>query len=192
MKSRTGKLLVVWNVVLTTLVLILLGLYASAAQAANDPPVQVFQANQDHAGGKGTATDGRIEVKTHGEWTVIQKLTLDLSGNHNHECAVVANARIFNAPGNSEDNKYELVLTLDNPDPQIELPTTRFIDFDNGRWVWDYDDQSITSANLYHMTNEAHTLYWLARKISENANPPSYMNVQNSTLWAMCVKKKLL
>ncbi len=192
MNSRTNRLLVLWNVVLTTLVLLLLGLYASAAQAANDPPVRVFQANADHTGGRGVGSTATIQVKTHGDWTLLQKLSVDLNGATNHECAAVASSRVFNASGNAEDNKYEFVLTLDDPDPQGTLATTRVIDFDDDRVISDHDDQEVTSSSLYHATNEAHTFYWFARKISEDGKPPTYMSVQNSTLWVLCVKKILL
>lgn len=191
MKSRTTKLLVVWNIVLSTLVLVLLGLYASAAQAAADPPVKAFQANTDHNGGRGTNSTEKISV-THGnKWTLIQKLSVDLSGTHNHECAVTANSRAYNEPGNTEDNKYEFVLTLDDSNPSTNLATTRTIDFDNGRVFYDHDDTAVTSSALYHATNEPHTFYWFARKLSDDANPPSHMTIENSTLWAVCVKKLL-
>lgn len=191
MKSHAVRLLVLWNVVLTTLVVLLLGLYASAAQAANDPPVRMFQEGiqDDHiAGGKGLTSTKPVDVSLRDQWTLIQKMTLNLAGNHNHECAVIASSNVSNAPGNSEDNKYEFVLTLDNPDPTLDLATTRYIDFDNGRSTIDHNDMEVTAPVMYHMTNEVHTVYWFAKKISEHANPPSKMTVVNNTLTALCVK----
>lgn len=191
MKSRTIRLLVLWNVVLTTVVILLAALYASAAQAASDPPVRMFQetVDQDHvAGGKGLTSTKPVEVALRDRWTLIQTMTLNLAGNHNHECALIASSNVSNAPGNSEDNKYELIMTLDDPDPKLDLATTPYIDFDNGRSVTDHNDMEVTASVLYHATNEVHTVYWFAKKISEHANPPSKMTVVNNTLTASCVK----
>lgn len=189
MKTPSIKLLLLWNVSLTMLVLLLLGLYATAAQAANDPPLRAFYATSDHgSSGKGVGNTRPIQVTSRTSWTLLQKLTVNLSGNHNHECAVMASSNVFNTPGNSEDNKYEFVLTLDDPNPSETLATTRFLDFDNERTVSDQIDTEVTSTALYHATNEPHTFYWLARKVSPNASPPSVMTVARTTMWVLCVK----
>ena len=192
MKSRAVKLLVIWNVVLSTLVLILLGLYTSAAQAANDPPVQMYQAPQaEPAGGKGTTSTTPVDVQARDKWTLVQKLSVDFTGKLNHECVVIASTNASNAPGNSEDNKYEFILTLDDPNPIADTATARTIDFDNGRTVIDHNDMEVTASVLYHMTDEPHTFYWFAKKISENAATPAKMTAVNNTLSALCVKQLL-
>lgn len=192
MKSRTVKLLVVWNVILSTLVLVLLGLYASAAQAANDPPVRVYQAaSAEPAGGKGTNSTTPVSVQAHDKWTLVQKLSVDFTGLLNHECVVIASSNVSNAPGNSEDNKYEFILTLDDSNPKTDTATSRIIDFDNGRSVIDHNDMEVTASILFHMTDEPHTFYWFAKKLSTNGNPASTMSVANNTLSALCVRQLL-
>lgn len=192
MSSRLTRLLVFWNVVLTALFLVVIGLYASAAQASNDPPVRAFTATTAHtnaARGNGTATP--VQVNRRDKWTQLLKVQANLAGTHNHECTVIVSSNAFNAPGNSEDNKYEFVLTLDDPNPNATLATTRVIDFDNGRAITDHDDMEVSATAVYHATNEPHTFYWMARKLSENASPPSAMTVAASTMSVVCVKNIL-
>ncbi len=190
MNSRMIKALLIWNVILSTLVLLLIGLYASAAQAANDPPVRMFQTPLDHgASGKGGASTTPVEIKARDKWTLVQKLSVNLTGDHNHECAVIASSNASNAPGNSVDNKYQFILTLDDPNPNANTATTRTIDFDDGRTVTDHNNMEVTAAILYHATNEPHTFYWFAKKLSEDANPAATMTVVNTTLTAVCVKR---
>jgi hypothetical protein len=189
MRSHFVRWLMLWNIGLTVLLLLTIGMYASAAQASADPPVRAFAASTAHiAAARGNGTTTPIQVTRRDQWTKLLQVKADLSGTHNHECTVMVSSNAFNAPGNSEDNKYEFVLTLDDPNPTFALATTRVIDFDNGRIISDHNDMEVSSTAVYHATNEPHTFYWMARKLSENANPPSAMTISASTMSVICVK----
>ncbi|MBI4670563.1 MAG: hypothetical protein HY741_02695 [Chloroflexi bacterium] len=79
-------------------------------------------------------------------------------------------------------------MTLDDRNPTTAYPTHRELDFDNGRVITDHDDSEVSATAVFHATNEPHTFYWLARKISENASPPSKMTIPPSTMSIICVK----
>ncbi|MCC7163114.1 MAG: hypothetical protein IT331_11510 [Anaerolineae bacterium] len=74
------------------MVLIGLALYATAAQAANDPPVRVFTADayDVRGGGSASAVDGVINGTTPD--TLRTVTTTRLSAGHPHVCVVVASA----------------------------------------------------------------------------------------------------
>ncbi|MBI4670564.1 MAG: hypothetical protein HY741_02700 [Chloroflexi bacterium] len=105
MNSRLVRFLVFWNVASSVLLLVAIAMYASAAQAANDPPVRAFTASTAHVGSaRGGATMNPIEVSRRDVWTQLLKVSVNLSDNHNHECTAIVSSHAYNYPGNSEDN----------------------------------------------------------------------------------------
>ena len=92
-KRSLTKVLVMWNVALSVLVLVGMALYASAAQAANDPPVRVYSANLDDVGADGDATVTNKTVNST-SYTELRKITTErLGAAHPHADAVHARPR---------------------------------------------------------------------------------------------------
>jgi hypothetical protein len=112
MENPKFKLLFTWNVVLTVMLVVVIGIAAVGVQAANDPPVQVYTASLDHAGGAaGTSRTTNTSV-TSTSYQVILTLTVNFTGqSHNHQCFAIGSANLINpATGGDTGNRYNISL----------------------------------------------------------------------------------
>src|SRR5919202_4377410 len=100
MNSRSFKLLVAWNIVLTVLFLVSLVLNATWAQAASDPPVRVFTASPEHGVGSGSETTADFKITRNDTWTELLSVRVDLGTTHKHNCAVFASSDVSTNGGN--------------------------------------------------------------------------------------------
>ncbi len=94
--KRTNRLLITWLAVLTVLLLISLGLNASWAQAAADPPVHVYTTAPNDYGGAHSESEfvPELEINSAGNGNVIVQKTITLSTLHKHTCLVTASAEV--------------------------------------------------------------------------------------------------
>lgn len=127
--ERSLRLLKTWNVVLTVLLLASLGANAAWLQAAADPPIRVFGASADDAGGGGSFAEGDMPVLS--EYTLESPLTLvsvntsHLSRNHGHTCLVTASAKVYH-PTNPSSGIVIVGLSMGRS-REIHPPTERWV-----------------------------------------------------------------
>jgi hypothetical protein len=128
--ERSMRLLKTWFVVLSVLLLVSLGANAVWVQASSDPPIRVYTANADDAGGGGSATtiDFPITPPSGSEPPVIlgSVTTRNLSRHHDHICLVTASARVGFPGANPPVNSGRAVFGLSRgTDSEILLTSER-------------------------------------------------------------------
>lgn len=186
MNSRLVKLILFWNAVLTALLLGSLLVNANFAMAANDPPVKVFTAHAQHAGGlDGGGTTTNVSINSDTSWT--QLLTVDLgfgTQTHNHQCVAIASADIFNPLSGPTHNNYLFDVTLDLPGGgSTDSPGTRSADLINNSSTSTVESVT-TNRAFFNIGNGAHTVYFLGRKTTGSANG----TVGDSSMSVICMK----
>lgn len=186
MNTQKYRLVVIWNLVLTTLLIITLAFVAVSVQASNDPPVEVFTASLDHgvgAAGTGTTTD--VHVAGTG-YTTILSVPVDFTGqNHNHQCFVSGSANVENpATGGKTGFRYDFTTKMDTAVSSFAVMTLEMSDNPS------HDDANffpVTTTRIYTgVSAAAHTFSLVAREQSA-ANPD--MTVTNATITVLCFKK---
>lgn len=114
MNERRFRLLLIWNAVLTLLLLVSLAGNAMWVQASNDPPVQVASAQLDDVGG-GFGTNTSTVVVDSSAYTKISTAKLTMSGGHTHICLATASAFTNGAAASYHD----FAIALDNPQQPV-------------------------------------------------------------------------
>lgn len=187
MNARTTKLIVIWNVVLTVLLIASLGANALWVQAANDPPAQVFYATQEHpASANWAAAFVDKTVTSSAAWTELLNLTIHLPGTHKHQCAAIASMELINPGGGTTDNQYEFTPTIDNPSGAGHDASLRSIDFDDNGGIDDTNLLEVSTVRLFANINPgAHTLRLVGRKLSAT---DENLTVNDSGMVVLCFK----
>lgn len=182
-KRSLTKLLVLWNVALSVLVLVGMALYASAAQAANDPPVRVYSANSDDVGGGGTGgtADNTIDGTAPDQLRIVT--TSNLSANHPHVCIVTASASAKYA-GNGT---YIFGLSMDNAGATVSSSDRRIEMFDNGG-INDDSYEEVSTVYVFNDVMGSHDFRFSARK---SAAGNGSLVVDASSMSVVCLKKNL-
>lgn len=126
MNKRTIKLLVLWNVALTVLLLASVAFNASLAQAAIDPPVKIYTAHADSIGGDHSQSTAGMSVNKSTGYDTLLSTSVSLSTSST--CLVTASASV-NAAGSS--STHDVGLNVDSTtsvkaasDREIYFPTT--------------------------------------------------------------------
>jgi hypothetical protein len=185
MNDSKYKLLVIWNVILSTLLLLAIGVAAAGVQAANDPPVQVFSATLDHGVGvTGNATANNVTLDTT-SWKPILSVPVNFAGQaHNHQCIVVASANLENPTSNTTGHRYDFSLAIDG---STSLWSLMQVEMSDNASVDDANFVPVSTNRIFtDMSPAAHTLNFVGRK--EAAGSPSLV-VTNSSVSVICVKK---
>jgi hypothetical protein len=186
MNTRAFRLLLIWNIVLTILLLIALAFAAVSAQAANDPPVKVYSASLEHNSG---ATGGGAANKTISSTTFTDILTVNVNfgtQTHNHQCVVIPSARVDNPAVNKTGLLYDFAVTYDS------FPATSYnlshmtLEFSDHASFDDVDTVPVTTNRVFtNIGNGMHTLRFQARK-GAAANPT--LTITNAYMSVICVK----
>jgi hypothetical protein len=187
MKIPSIKILFTWNLVLTTLLLVMIGITAVSVQAANDPPVKVYSANFDHnSGTNGTGTDAD-RVITGTAWQNVLSVGVDFTGqSHNHHCVVIGSANVVNpASGGHTGFRYDFSIRQDGGGvSNWSKMTMEFSDNPS------HDDENYVPVTVHRLwtnvTPGAHTFDLVSRK--QNAGNPN-LTITNSTFSVLCFKK---
>jgi hypothetical protein len=187
MKVPSIKILFTWNLVLTTLLLVMIGITAVSVQAANDPPVKVYSANLDHnSGTNGTGTTVNKVINGTG-WQTILSVPVDFTGQtHNHHCVVIGTANAVNpAGGGNTGFRYDFSTRLDGGGGSSwALMTLELSDNPS------HDDANFVPVTISRLWTElepgAHTLDFIARE--QNAGNPN-LTITNATVSALCFKR---
>lgn len=187
MSARTTKLIVIWNVVLTVLLIASLGANALWVQAANDPPVQVFSTTQEHpASSNWAATFNDKTVTSSVAWTELLELTINLPGSHKHQCAAIASMELINPGGGTTDNQYEFTPTLDNTSGAGHDASLRTIDFDDNGSIDDTNFLEVSTVRFLANINPGpHTFRLVGRKLSA---ADENLTVNDSGMVVLCFK----
>jgi hypothetical protein len=181
--GRILKAVVTWNIVLTVMFVIAMGLYAASAQAANDPPVKVFTAHLDDVGGGGAVatSDNTINGTAPDQLAIVTTNTL--GAGHPHTCLVVASA----AAKYAGKGTYVFGLSMDNAAATNVGSERRIEMFDNGG-IEDDSWEEVSSTYVYDGVMGSHDFRWSARK---SAGADSNLIVDAATLSVVCVKKNI-
>lgn len=185
MNTRWLKIVLIWNAVLTALLLASLLANANFALAANDPPVKVFTARSAHAGGlDGSGTTTNVSLNSDSTWA--QLMTVDVNfgtQTHAHQCVAIASADVFN-PLSGTHNAYYFDLTVGLPNGgSTDGPGTRSIDLVNSSSAPTIQNVT-TNRAFFNIQNGVHTVYFLGRKASGSANA----TVGDSSMSVICMK----
>lgn len=184
MNSRLVKLILFWNAVLTALLLGSLLVNANFAMAANDPPVKVFTATLDHAGGvDGGATTTNAALTSAATWTQLVSVNIDFGAQtHVHHCVAIGSADVIN-PFSGTSNTYRFDLTLDSTTSDADTGTGRVVNF--------YTSSSSVSAQnvttnriFYNVPNQQHTIRMMGQKFAGAMNT----NVTDASISVICTK----
>lgn len=181
------KLLVAWNIVLSTaLVLVVLGVVVSAAQAANDPPVKVYTATLDHQSGiAGTGTE-MDKVINSTDYQTILSVPVSFAGQtHEHYCVVLASANVVNpATGGNTGYRYDFTVGVNGTYSgwaRMVLEMSDNPSHDDPNYV------PVTTQRMFGPHSAAgHTFTFVARK--QAASNPN-MTIDNASMTVICFKK---
>lgn len=177
------KVLMMWNIALTVLILIGLGLFATAAQAANDPPVRVFTANANDLRGGGNATTANDTITGTLPDTLVSIQSTTLSPNHPHICVVSASATAQHSVGSGV---YHFGLSLDG----VTAPASdRLIEMFDNPGINDDSFEEVSSVYVWNDVRGAHIFRFFAHK---DGAGDSNLIVDASSISVICVKKNLV
>lgn len=180
------KLLVAWNIVLTTaLVLVVLGVVVSSVQAANDPPVKVYTASLEHASGiVGTGRTTNVTIDSTVYQTILS-LPVNFTGQtHLHYCVAMGSANVINPASSSTGHRYDFSVRGDATVSNYAMMTLEMSD--NGG-VDDPNFVPVSTQRVFDALSAApHTFYFVARK--QAAGSPN-MVVENASFTVICFKK---
>ena len=178
MRSRTVKLLVAWNVVLTLLVFTGLTTSGSGAEAS----VFSVSSGQNHGGDGSSATaDDQIESTTPD--ALVSVTTTGLSDDHPHICLITASAEATFAGTGT----YIFGLSLDGAATTAAASDRRIEMFNNSGIEDDSHEEVTTTLAFANLTGD-HTFTFSARK-STSGN--GTLKVSASSITAVCEKKDL-
>lgn len=185
MNKRVLKIILIWNAVLTALLIGSLLMNANFALAANDPPVQVFTAHADHAGGEnggGTVTNFNIYSNT--VWSQLLTVNVDFkTQTHNHQCVAIASADVINPYTGNPHNAYRFDIALDSGTTGDDTISGRTLDFVNS--TTGSSVQTVTTNRaFFEIPNGVHTVYFLAKKFT--GSPTAV--VSDSSMSVICMK----
>ncbi|MBI4675404.1 MAG: hypothetical protein HY741_27480 [Chloroflexi bacterium] len=187
MNTRSFRLLVTWNVILTVLLLIALAFVAVSAQAANDPPVKVYTATYAHGNGiAGTAVNDKTISST--TFADILTISVNFTGQtHNHYCVMIGSANLINPALGSTGHRYEFGVGYDANTAASYSFSNMQVEFSDNAGVDDLSYLPVTSNRVFGaLTPAAHTLRFQGRKLA--AGSPN-LTVDNASATAICFKK---
>lgn len=172
MNSRPIRLLVIWNVVLSVLLLLSLGVNAVWVQAANDPPVQVVTVNSDDIGGDHSQSTTQKLINGSSTVTLLTA-TVSLSTAHTHTCLVTASA---DTNATNHASTHNLWLNMDS--------TSFFAGSQREVYFTGADNQEVTSLYAWDNLSGSHTFYFAG-----SGSPQMAVNARSMTI--ACFKTHL-
>lgn len=176
--NRKIKILVTWNIVLTTVLFLSVIANASFVQAAADPPVKVFTASaQDIRGGGNTG--GVVNLDSTTQKTLVS-VNATLNPNHGHVCAVIGSAIVIRYGTGAGFSNYNIQMDNDAPSTGSRMGLT-FSGSDP-----DAAQKSVTSNFSFANVQGNHTFKMIGAK---SAAGGTNVSVNNSTLSVICLKK---
>lgn len=186
MNNPKFKLLVTWNVVLTVLLVVVIGIAAVGVQAANDPPVQMYTAGLDHAGGAAGAVRSTDFTVSSTGYQAILSITVNFTGQaHMHQCFVIGSASLINpATGGNTGYRYNFSTMHEASSTGYQTMVVEMSDnpsHDDANYV------PVTTNMLYtNLDAASHTFTFVGRK-QDGGNPD--LIVDNATMSVLCFKK---
>lgn len=182
MNARLIKLVVLWNVALTAVLLVSLLANAAFVQASNDPPVQVFTSSPEDLGG-GRGTGGGVTLDSTSYKVLASITTNNLSDAHKHVCLATGTANVLRYGTGSGFSNYGM--SMDDTS-SVQSPSRMSLLFETE----DLDAAAASVASTYGFTNVqgAHTFYFLGAKSADSA---TNVTVNNSSMTLVCMKKNL-
>jgi hypothetical protein len=180
MNTRMIKGFIGWNVVLTFLLLGMVAANANLAEAANDPPVRVFNSTHDLNGGAVDQNTNDVLVQTQ-SIAVLAEVMVTLPVEKPHMCLATGSAEVEHQSG---IGRYTLDLRLG---PAQEASLRRF-ELVNNAGVQDPKYKEVSTVGAWKDLTGAHTIRFVARNVGLS-NPD--FQVTNASLIVICVKKVL-
>jgi hypothetical protein len=181
METRRFKFLVLWNAILTVLLVASVGVNAMWAQAAADPPVKVFSTTLDDAGiDFGNAANKNISSTT---FTQVASVPATLSASHIHYCIVTASVGTdWNGQG-----QYTIGIGYDD-NTQILPYSKREFEFIDQVIVNHEDFQEVSTQLGVSAFPGNHTFYLLAKK---NSTTSSYLVIDRAVMTVVCLANQI-
>jgi hypothetical protein len=183
-----SKVLLFWNVALTVIVVASLLVNANFVMASNDPPVKVFTATADHAGGlDGASTNFNSSINSDTTWTLLESVNVNFgTQTHPHHCVAVASADVINPYGGASGahNSYRFDLSINTPSPAADTPGERMLDFVNT--ADSVASQTVTTnRTFFNIGQGSWNIYFLARR---SAGGTVTATVSDVSMSVVCMK----
>lgn len=182
------KLLVVWNIVLSTaLIVVVLGVLVSSALAANDPPVKVYSATYAHGNGiAGNAVNDKTISST--AFADVVTIPVNFTGQtHVHYCVAIADARVINPASNTTGHRYEFGVGYDSNSAASYDFSNMTLEMSDNAGVDDPNYYPVGTNRVFmNLSAAAHTIRFQARKMA--AGSPN-LTIDNASMTVICFKK---
>jgi len=172
MNERRFRLVLIWNAILTALLLLSLAGNAMWVQAANDPPIQVAYAQSDDVGG-GFGTNTTTVVINSNTYTRVATAKLTMSDAHSHICFVTASA----FTGGAAASYHDFAIAMDTPEQPV-VASRRQV-YTEGAML-----NEVSTIQAFTGLTGAHNFYLVAR-----GTPAT--SVFNRGLIVVCLKKQM-
>lgn len=183
MFARAPKWLIVWNVVLTVLLVAALATNVVLVQAGNDPPVRVYTASLDDIGGDFSSRTTDLDITSTTPQTLNSVVTANLSAAHPHICVVTASATINK--NTSQDSGLDIFgLSMDSTNTTEASSDRVSLLIDGEPQTY----ETVSTVQGFDNVSGSHTFRFSARKFS---NAWHTNTVTASTMTVVCVKKQI-
>jgi hypothetical protein len=175
------KWIIVWNLVVTVLLLVTLAARAGLAEAAKEPPVQVFNSSLAVNGGATDQHTAEVPIQQT-SYTPLAQVTVNLPQDKPHMCVANASAGAAHESGNGL-----YLVNLKRNGATLSVANRRFELIDNPG-VKEPTYKEVSTLGAWTELTGANTITFSARKNSA-ADPD--MTVVAASLNVYCVKKIL-
>jgi hypothetical protein len=182
--ARTGKWLIIWNLLVTALLVATIS--AATTRAKADDHATVFTSGQQgplHDGGDGSSATADDLIEGTAPDALVAVTTTGLGMNHTHICLVTASAEATFVA----DGTYIFGLSLDGAASTMAASDRRVEMFNNPDINDDSFEEVSTTFAFANLTGD-HTFTFSARKTSAS---DGILNVSASAITAVCLKTDL-
>lgn len=182
MNDRRFRLLLIWNTVLTVILLISLGANAVFVRAAGDPPVKVFSVTTDDAD-IGGDTSSKLVIDSRRQKRLMP-IELDLSTDQAHHCVAVASLEIRQP---QQAGRYEVALGWETG--TFQYTSIRDLTFANRDPQNQSEVRQVTTVFSRKLTPGSHTLSLLGSKRDEGMPD---LKIDKAAMFAICMPHNIL
>lgn len=179
-KAPPNRWIIIWLMVLTVGLFISIAGNAALVQAANDPPVKVYQARSDDVGAI-WGTNSGTTISSQSYTSVIEVPTSNLSFNHPHVCTAIASVGADYTDGGGT---YTVGLGIDNNNA-IFTNTKREFEFTNNA---DNDPNFMEVTTLLTSPNISGTRTFKLMAKKNNAASAN-LTIGKASMTVFCFKK---
>lgn len=136
----------------------------------------------------GDETNVDAVVMSSGNWTVLLSEQFSNAAPNTH-CVATGSADAMN-PVAGDDNRYRFVLSINDPNPPIDGPCERSVEFDENGTDAQHVEEVSSTCTFRHVEVGSPTIFWLARKVPKAGGTPN-LTVSDSSMSFVCLNNLL-